>query len=437
MCDWICSIGYDDLPREVRKEIVTIIYDTLGGMIACSTLPSCQPVVEMINSIGGIGECSIVGYPVKTTVTYAALANGTMGHGSEVDATGQYGTGHFAAVVVPTAISVGQYVKASGKEFLRALVLGSEVAARINSIISEVLDHTKRHFGEVGCIMGAAVAAGILLELNAKQMEHALALAAGQTSGLMSIFYDFTHQSKSVNRGIAAQGGVVAALLAKQDYHGPPEILTVEHGFFDAFTGYASLGDQVVDDLGKNYLMSQIAYKRFPVGGPDQAPLYAFLELMKEHKLTADDIDQIEVNLSRTSFLVVATFKHPSVYLPTILALAAVFGDVAFQHINDPYYYQDPRVEIFKERIKLLPEPVRSSFGKRLETDIRVRTHSGKVLSNQLRYPLMSKEELQQKFRSLVGLRVDQNKILDLERKLNGIEAVDDVAPIISELELG
>ncbi|MDI7259738.1 MAG: MmgE/PrpD family protein [Thermodesulfobacteriota bacterium] len=437
LCEWVCTTGYGDIKVEIRQEALTILYDTIGGMIASSTLPTCQPVVDMVKALGGNRECSIVGHPVKTTVTYAALANGTIGHGDEVDATGQQGTGHFAPVMVATAISVGQYAKVSGKELLRALTLGSEVSARINSVMAEVFDHPRRHFADcIGSIIGAAVLAGVLLKLNAMQMEHAIALAALQASGLKAVYYDPTHQSKSFQVGNACQGGVVAALLAKRGFHGPPGILTVEHGFFDAFTGYASLGNQVVNDLDKTYLMSQIAYKRFPVGGPDQTPLYIFLQILKQHRLTADDIDQVEVTLSRGAFLTVATLKHPSVHLPTILSLAAVFGELNFQHIHESKYYEDPRVEAFKERVKLLPEPGWSSPGSRLEVTVRVRTRSGEVLNQGLRYPLMSAEELQHKFRSLVGLRVNQEKVLDLENKLKNIEAIDNVEPLFSELEI-
>ncbi len=436
ICEWVSSTGYSDLKAEVRQEALTILYDTIGGMIACSTLPSCQPVVEMVKAVGGNRECSIVGHPVKTTVTYAALANGTIAHGDEVDATGQHGTGHFPAVMVPTAISVGQYVKASGKDLLLALVLGSEVAARINSVLNEFYDHRRHHPDTIGSTMGAALLAGVLLKLNAAEMEHAMALAASQACGLTVVWHDPTHQSKSLQRGLASQGGVVAALLAGRGFHGAPDILTVEHGIFDAFIGNPSLGNKVLTDLGKTYLMHQIAYKRFPVGAGNQAPLYIFLQLLKQHRLTADDIDYVEVTVSLEAFLVSGTFKHPSVYLPTIFSLAAVFGELNFHHIHESLYYEDPRVEAFKERIKLLPEPGIRPKGKRLEATVQVRTRSGEILSQGLRYPLMSKEELQHKFRSLVGLRVNKEKLLDLEGKLKNIEAIDNVEPLISELEL-
>ena len=437
LCEWVCETQFSDINAEVRGEALTMLYDTIGGMIASAALPTCQPVVDMVKEMGGTQQCSIVGHPVKTSVLLAALANGTIGHGDEVDSTGQHGTGHFAAVMVPVAISVGQYAKVSGKELLRALTLGSEVSARINSILAEVFDHPRRHFTDsIGSIIGAAVLSGVLLKLNPTEMEHAIALAASQASGINAIYYDPTHQSKSFQYGNACRGGVMAALLAKRGFHGPPGILTLEHGFFDAFTGYAGFGKQVVDDLGKTYLMRQIAYKRFPVGGPNQTPLSIFLQLLKQHGLTADKIDQVEVTMSRGSFLTVATLKHPSVHLPTILSMAAIFGELNFQHIHDSKYYEDPRVETFKERVKLLPEPSKGSQGSRLEVTVRVRTRSGEVLNQAMRYPLMSKEELQGKFRFLAGLRLNKEKVLDLEKKLKNIESIDNVAPLFSELEI-
>jgi hypothetical protein len=67
---------------------------------------------------------------------------------------------------------------------------------------------------------------------------------------------------------------------------------------------------------------------------------------------------------------------------------------------------------------------------------LRVRTRSGEVLQQDLRYPLMSEEEIQQKFRKLVGLRLDSEKVADLERKLKAVESMDSVAPLVGEMEV-
>ena len=437
LCQWANATSYEDIPEGVRDETITLLYDQVGGMIASATLPACQPVVDLVAKLGGPEECSIVGHPVRASVTNATLANGTIGHGDEVDSTGQQQTGHYAATTVPVALSVGQYVGASGKDFIRALALGSEVAARFQSVIGHY--GTRNQFAaSVGGTMGAAVNAGLLLGLTVDQMEDALGLAASGACGLSSHHLDETHQIKSLNHGRAAEAGVLSALLAQQGYHGPREIMTIENGFFDAFLGFPSAGHDVVVGLGEEYLMREVAYKRYPVGGPDQTPLFAFLQLMRSNELSADDIDQIEVSVSQGAFHTVMTNRHPSVHMETILSLAAVFGDITFNHINDPRYREDPRYKAFQERARVLiiPRAGPATVGQRLEMGITVRTRSGETLHQDLRYPLMSEDELQQKFRSLVGLRLQPNKVAELEQKLRAVAEAENVAPLIRGLEV-
>lgn len=435
LCEWACATSYEDLPADVLKETVNVLYDTVGGMIACSRLPTCLPVVEMVAAMGGNQQCSVIGHPLKTMAAYAALANGTIAQGDEVDPSGRGGSGHFAAVTVPAAIGLGQYTKASGKQFLRALALGSEVAARIACVLMEMYEYREELFQRsiISAPMGVAVLGGILLNLNAEQMEHAVALAGYHAGGLTSFFHDDTHQSKSLQYGMAAHGGVVAALLAQRGFHGPPRILTCEYGFFDAFTGYPALGNQVVTDLGKTYRIREVAYKPYPVGGGDQAPLHGFLQLIKANKLKADDIEGVEVTVSRHTFLVATSLKHPAVHLATMLSLAAIFGDVNFEHIHEARYYEDPRIEAFSKRVKVLPD---AGMGGRREAKVEVRTRDGKVLTQQLRFPQVDEAFLQRKFRYLAGLRLNENRVLDIEGKIKGIAAVADVTPLFEELEL-
>ena len=437
LCRWVCSTRSQDLPDAVRKETVTLLYDQVACMLASATLPSCQPVVNLVRKLGGPQECTIVGHPVRTSVTSAALANGTIGHGDEVDSTGQQGTGHYASSAVATVLTVGQYVGASGKELLRALALGSEVAARVQSILFR---HGTRgqFYASTSGALGAAVNSGILLGLSPDQMEDALGLAASGACGLTGHHLDETHQTKSLDRGRAAQAGVLSALLAWQGFNGPREILTVENGFFDAYLGLPGAGHAVVEGLGENYFMRQVAYKRYPVGAPNQTPLYAFLQMMKTHQLTADDIQQIEVSVSRGAFQTVMTNKHPSVHMETILCLAAVYGDITFPHIHDPRYREAPRFKAFREtaRIMIIPRPEPATRGERLEMGLTVRTRRGEVLSQSLRYPPVSEAELQQKFRDLAGLRLDSRRVAELEKKLRAVETLESVVPLVRELEL-
>ena len=437
LCDWVCSTKFEDLPEAVKKETATLIYDQVGCMIASSLLPTCQPVVNMVQALGGPAECTIVGHPLRAPIVNAALANGTIGHGSETDSTGQQGTGHYAASAVPTALTVGQYTSATGPELVRALALGAEVAARLQSIMFQFGTGDLFYASNTGAL-GAAVNAGLLLQLGPKQMEHALGLAASGACGLTSHHLEDRHQTKSLDRGRASAAGVLSALLASQGFQGPEEILTIESGFFDAFLGVPQAGHQVVNDLGKTYLMRQVAYKRYPVGAPNQTPLYAILNMIQENHLAAEDIQQIEVSLSRGAFHVVTTNQHPSVHLETILSLAAVYGEVTFDHIYDDNYRADLRYQAFRRRVPIIivPRVGAATRGERLNSGITLRTTRGKVFRQELRYPPMKEGELKQKFRELAGRRLEASRVLDLERQLLSIDTASDVAPLVRQLEL-
>ncbi len=65
LCHWAGSTRYEDIPEGVRRETVTLLYDQLGGMIASAPLPSCRPVADLAAKLGGAGQCSIVGLPLR------------------------------------------------------------------------------------------------------------------------------------------------------------------------------------------------------------------------------------------------------------------------------------------------------------------------------------------------------------------------------------
>src|SRR5215831_6034960 len=119
LADWLCSTGYDDLPLEVRGKALDVVFDSVGCMAACSVLPEVRRIVEFIKELGGEAHCTIIGQRGRVPVVSAAMANGAMAHGDEVDPVHltSFG-GHVAAGPVPSAVSVWQWVEASGGRIL-------------------------------------------------------------------------------------------------------------------------------------------------------------------------------------------------------------------------------------------------------------------------------------------------------------------------------
>ena len=439
LCEWVCSTRYEDIPSEVRQEALKVLYDEVGCMVAGSTIESVKPVVDLVRKLGGAGECTVVGHSFRAPVLNAALANGTIGHADEVDPTSVHGAGHFAATMVPTALTAGQYTKASGKDFARAFVLGAEVAARMQSGINQNDEDRPEFYYSAGAALGAAVTTGLLLGLDADKMEHALGAAAMSCAPLMSLHQEPLHQAKSLAfSGRTARAGVESALLAQHGFHGPREILTTENGFFHAFTGKREVGHETVADLGKKYVMKDLLYKRYAAGGPNLAPLYAFFQLMKQHQFTPDDIEYIEVTGARSNSAGI-TNQNLQINTVAVLSIAACYGEYTFKNAHDPSYRTDPRYLAFQKRTKVTVVPLTgkgsTDRAHRLDAGMTVRTRKGEF-SQKVSYPLMTQEEIEQKFRTLVGLRLDQARTTELERKLKGLESLDNVATLVSDLEL-
>src|SRR5262245_26090528 len=135
LADWLCAQRWQDIPDPVRRKAVDVVYDSVGAMVACSRLPEVLALVRLLRRMGGSAEWTMIGHDGLTSVVNAAMANGGMAHGDEADPVHLKSVGgHVAAGPVPTALTVGQWIGASGADVLRAVTLGYEVGGRLMTI---------------------------------------------------------------------------------------------------------------------------------------------------------------------------------------------------------------------------------------------------------------------------------------------------------------
>lgn len=141
-------------------------------------------------------------------------------HTFELDDTG--GCDHSGAVVIPAALAALQLCARpiSGEEFITTTVIDYDIARRAL---------------EACGTFGAAAAAGHLLRLDVEAMQSALGLAASSSGGLWAFIHDGA-QSKRLHPGRATEGGLLAALLAREGFAGPHRIFDdVWGGFTNTF----------------------------------------------------------------------------------------------------------------------------------------------------------------------------------------------------------
>ena len=135
--EFVEKTAYSDIPYETIKVQKASVLDNIGNILGASGIgDGCSDALNVAEqlSCGGTGEATVIGFGKKLPAMWTAFANASMAHsldfGDSFSACG--GSGHPNSSTFPAALAVAEKLNISGKEFLTALVLGSEIACRLS-----------------------------------------------------------------------------------------------------------------------------------------------------------------------------------------------------------------------------------------------------------------------------------------------------------------
>src|SRR5207245_2629979 len=87
IAEFVVKTRLDDCPRDAIASVRRAALDSIGVMLAGSTEPIARIVREVARAEGGTPLCTVVGASLRTSPTWAALANGAAGHAHDFDDT--------------------------------------------------------------------------------------------------------------------------------------------------------------------------------------------------------------------------------------------------------------------------------------------------------------------------------------------------------------
>ena len=222
LSDYIAAALAQPLPPPVVAKARQHILDTLAAMISGSQLAPGRAGIAYVATLGGAQQASVVGARLLTSTVNAALANGMLAHADETDDSHAPSRTHPGCAVIPAALCIAETLKTSGERLIRAVVLGYDVAARVNYAVGpDAFAATSRSTHSLGGTFGAGAAAGALLALDVHQVRHMLSFCAQQASGVGSHVRDQDHVEKAFDfGGMPSRNGQPAVTGA---YVGSPE----------------------------------------------------------------------------------------------------------------------------------------------------------------------------------------------------------------------
>jgi len=433
IADHIVGFDADALPAAAVAAAKRLMLDTLAVAWAGADAPGARPVYEMVAGEGGSAHCTVWGYRGKLPAASAAFLNSMTAAALDYDAIN---TVHADMVALPAALALAERQKASGREFLAAYILGSDLCSRLGGSI------TGQHKGwfttSIYGVFGAAAAAARLLRLDAATTAHALGIALSQSAGTQQSNIEQA-LTKRLQGAFSSRGGVFSALLAAKGITAPREAFEGKFGLYQLYQE----GDpaKVLDGLGKRFQHEQTALKKYPCCACSHASLDAALGLIREHELQPDEVTAIEIVHSPMMHrLVGAPFDprdNPQVTaqfsVQYAMASALLHRKLGIAEIQEAAVL-DPRVKPITRRVKIVVDE--TNKGTRVPASVTLTTARGTFTRTTTKFPWgaeapPSDADLAAKADDCLGfgaLALDPARRQLLVERVRGIENVADMA---------
>jgi len=295
----------------------------------------------------------------------AALLGGTAAHALDFDDYAHMG--HPSAVLIPALLALDGG-RLGPRRFAEAYAVGYEVWERIAR-------WTRPHYAAgfhttatVGTI-GAACSAARLLGLDADQTAAAIGVAGSLAGGLLAAFGTAL---KPVQAGLAAAGGVRAALLVREGLSAPLDSLDSGSGFLAAYLGagpaagarqsLAELAEVLARPAAAAVLAKPPAAKPYPCCAATHGAIEAACGLRARIGLADRELpDQITVSTPTIGYADALTYHQPvsglegKFSMEYCVCAALVHGQVGLAQFT-PEAMADPAVLAMMARVRIQTE---------------------------------------------------------------------------------
>lgn len=440
------SLQFRAIPGAVVEHAKLCLLDTLGCGLFGSTLPWSRMVAGCVRELEPGGPSTLWGLPAGVSPTAAALVNGTMVHGFELDDLHKRAIVHPGAVVTTAALAVAEYLGGcSGQRFLTAVVAGYEVAARVGMALGTAHLLAGWHPTGTHGTLGAAAAVGSLLGLPPDQMQHALGIAGTQASGLMAS--QFASMVKRFHAGRAAQSGVYGGLLARRGFTGILPLFESEYGGYCGTFSPRSDREKLTAGLGQTWETSAVGFKPYATNGSCHTSIDALTDLRRQHGFGAEDVEAVRVFTSRATKEHVGWPYRPDsvttaqMNLPYIAAVTIADGEAFVDQFTEERI-RDESLVALAGRVEVAVDPAIDAKGEAFRHAVRIEVtlKDGRVLRDARQsargsasHPL-SRPEVERKYRRLATRALPEAQVRRLQDLVNGVDRLDDVNRLAKEL---
>ncbi len=442
---YAAALRFTDLPPEVITRTKALIRDALSiALYVSHGTPWGRMVTDFAQQETEHGVSTVIGSTGQSTASAAALANGTMILGFELEDTSPHMHGHIGPPTIAAALAVGEKVNASGADLVTAVVAGYDIMGRVGSVVSEKLILSGLHPTANLGAFGGATAAAKLLNLDATGMLNAIGLASVQAGGTMQSLNEGA-MSRRLYGGRPAQSGVVAAELASRGFTGPHEALEGLQGFGVAYTGGEVDWSSSTEALGERFEVMQTTFKPHASCQVFHAAIDAMTTLRQQHNIAPQDVEDIIGEIKYISPIHAnadpQTVMAAQYSFPYCMAAALHTGSVGPAAFTETMM-QDSALRATAAYVQTtFPEDLKA--GTVFAGRVAIRLKNGLTHRLEVPYPKgdpqnpLSSDDLDTKFRQLAGSLLSESQVTQLASTCDELEHLPDLTPLLSLLTPG
>jgi 2-methylcitrate dehydratase PrpD len=425
---FVCRTAYEDLKPGPLGTIKNQLLTVLGTTIAGSTQAGCQTLIDFYLSQSGKQEATILIYGGRVPAQAAALVNGVMARALDFDDALAPGV-HLGASTVPAALAAAELRGGiDGREFLTALLVGTEVGVRLNLTEAAYsgLDPTG-----ICAVFAATASASRVLGLNEEETWNALALAV------------------RVIQGWVAESGVMCARLAQKGITGPKNFLQGVYGYYNVYGKGFVEPKKALADLGRRFECEKILFKKYPSCGLTLGSTDLILGLMAEvngKNISANTVERVKVKVPPYTYKLVG---HPF-ELGTTPRVNAQFSirycvaNALFRRSSKLAHFEEeairtPQVLDLARRVEVMVDPAMELRGH-TPVDMTVYMKDGRELFRQIDiapgFPgnPLTKEEQEARFHDCIAYAkkpLPKEKVQGIIEGVSRIDQLSDVRTLI------
>ena len=443
MAAFVSGLRYERIPAEVIDRIKLLMLDSFGCALYGADLEWSRILMRTLQQLDSSRSCGVWGTSLRLSAPHAALVNGTLVHGFELDDIHRLGTMHVGAVTLPSLMAVAEIRPGmNGRDFLTAAVAGYETGPRVGRCMGE--DHLGQGWhaaGTVGVFSPAAAAASAL-RLSKDQTVHALGIAGTQAAGLMAAQYG--SMVLRMHTGRAAQSGLYGGLLAADGFTGIMNVFESDYGGF--CTTFSRSHDrfnlaELTSGLGTRYETMQVSLKFYSCVSSNHTTLDALRTMRARRPFSIEEVDQIVVYGSQVTVDHVGWKYRPGgisaaqLNLPFCVATLLLEGDVFVDQFNAAKIVDPVRIAL-ADKIKVVADPEITARGSEFRQMVRVELFlkGGTVLKETVEAPrgseqhFASKADVVEKFEKLASHVIPAGQVAATRDAVLNLETLPDLS---------